>query len=131
MTWVLDTNTLIYFFTGRGDVAETMLSVPPAEVAIPAIVVYELEVGILKSRDPEKRTGQLNAILDASRVLPFDRSCARAAAEIRAELERDGAPIGPVDVLIAATAIAHNAVLVTHNVDEFSRVSRLQVTDWY
>jgi tRNA(fMet)-specific endonuclease VapC len=47
VTGVLDTNTLIYFFKGRGNVAERILSVPPAEVAVPAIVVYELEVGIL------------------------------------------------------------------------------------
>lgn len=131
MIYALDTNTLIYFFKGMGDVADTLLSLPPAEVAVPAIVVHEIEVGILKSREPDKRKRQLNALLDAAVVLSFDRACAQAAAEVRAALEKDGAPIGPVDTLIAGTALAHNAVLVTHNVREFSRVVGLQVTDWY
>jgi len=129
--YVLDTNTLIYFFKGQGTVAETLLNTPPAEVSIPAIVVYELETGIQKSLQPEKRTQQLHTLLDAARVLPFDRACASEAARIRAELEKQGSPIGPTDTLIAGTALAHGGILVTHNLDEFKRVPGLRVTDWY
>lgn len=51
--FALDTNTLIYFFMESGQVADRMLGTAPSDIAIPAIVVYEIETGIAKSRDPE------------------------------------------------------------------------------
>lgn len=131
MIYILDTNTLIYFFKGQGNVAAILLNTPRLEVAVPSIVVYELETGIRKSSQPEKRKRQLGALLDAARVLAFDRACASEAAQVRAELEQRGTPIGPVDVLIAGTALAHNGVLVTHNMAEYSRVPNLRLVDWY
>lgn len=131
MIYVLDTNTLICFFKGQGAVAAALLNTPPVEVAVPSVVVYELETGIRRSTQPEKRTQQLGALLDAARVLPFDRACASAAARVRAELEQTGTPIGPTDVLIAGTVLAHDGVLVTHNVTEFRRISELRIVDWY
>jgi tRNA(fMet)-specific endonuclease VapC len=129
--YVLDTNTLIYFFRGQGRVAERLLATPPAEVAIPAISVYELEVGIAKSVQPAKRRRQFDELLDAFTVLAFDRVAAAAAAGVRFALEKAGRPIGPLDTLIAGTAIAHRATLVTHNTREFKRVSKLALIDWY
>lgn len=131
MIYVLDTNTLVYFFKGQGSVAATLLDTPPVQVAVPSVVVYELETGIRKSTQPEKRTRQLGALLEAARVLSFDRWCASEAARIRAELEQKGTPIGSIDVLIAGTVLAHDGVLVTHNVTEFSRISGLRIVDWY
>ncbi len=131
MRYALDTNTLIYFFKGHGQVAGNLLATPPAEVTIPAVVVYEIETGIAKSTDPNKRKGQLAELLNAVTVLPFDGDSARRAAHLRARLERQGTPIGPMDTLIAGTALAHNATLVTHNTAEFQRVPALQLTDWF
>lgn len=62
--------------------------------------------------------------------LPFDDRCAEEAAQIRANLAAQGKPIGPHDILIAATARAHDAVLVTHNIGEFARVTGLRLEDW-
>jgi len=59
MKYVLDTNTLIYFFKGLGNVSDRLLSIPPAEIGLPAIVLYELEVGIGKSGTSKKRKTQL------------------------------------------------------------------------
>lgn len=129
--YVLDTNTLIYFFRGQGKVAERLLATPPAEVAIPAVSVYELEVGIAKSAQPAKRRRQFDELVDAVTVLPFDRAAAVTAAGVRAALEKAGRPIGPLDTLIAGTALAHRATLVTHNTREFKRVSKLALIDWY
>lgn len=129
--YVLDTNTLIYFFRGQGKVAERLLATPPAEVAIPAISVYELEVGIAKSTQPAKRRRQFDELLETITVLPFDRAAAAAAAGVRSALEKAGRPIGPLDTLIAGTALAHRAILVTHNTREFKRVSKLELIDWY
>jgi tRNA(fMet)-specific endonuclease VapC len=129
--FVLDTNTLIYFFKGMGQVAEHLLGTPPSEIAVPAIVYYELQVGIAKSTAPEKRIQQLDEMLGLVTLLPLDAPVARKAASIRADLEAAGTPIGPMDNLIAGTALAHDGVLVTHNLAEFSRVKDLRIVDWY
>lgn len=129
--YVLDTNSLVYFFRGEGRVADRLLATSPANVALPAIVVYELETGIAKSSDPAKRRKQLDLLLRAVTVLPFGVEEARAAATLRARLESEGTPIGPLDTLIAGTAVAHRGVLVTRNVREFGRVPGLVVEDWY
>jgi len=63
--------------------------------------------------------------------LPFGLKEAKSAAEIRVNLEKTGRPIGGYDVLIAAIAITHGAILVTHNTQEFDRIKYLQVADWY
>ena len=131
MKYALDTNTLIYFFKGRGEVARNLLATAPADVMIPAVVVYEIETGIAKSTDPNKRREQLAELLDTVTVLPFDVDAARKAAGIRARLERQGTPIGPMDTLIAGTALAYNTTLVTHNTAEFQRIPELQLVDWF
>ncbi|MEE8367938.1 MAG: PIN domain-containing protein, partial [Thermoanaerobaculia bacterium] len=92
---------------------------------------YELEVGIAKSMAPKKRRRQLDVLLDSAVLLPFGAEEARTGGRIRAQLERAGTPIGPLDTLIAATALRHNATLVTRNLDEFRRVEGLAVIDWY
>jgi tRNA(fMet)-specific endonuclease VapC len=127
----LDTNTLIYFFKGMGRVGERMLATAPSEVAIPAIVAYEIETGIAKSASPDKRRAQFEQLLEMVDVLPFDYTAASHSASVRAALESAGEPIGPVDILIAGTALAHNATLVTRNVREFRRVPGLSVVDWF
>ena len=129
--FALDTNTLSYFFRGEGQVAENLAQVSPSDVAIPAIVLYEIEAGIERSQLRARLGRRLLQALDVIQVLPFDRQEARAAGRLRVELERAGTPIGPHDVLIAATALARGATLVTHNVSEFSRVPGLDVQDWY
>ena len=129
--YVLDTNSVVFFFRGQGRVVERLLARKPVEVALPAIVLYELEVGVIRSKAPARRRGQLDTLLDATRVIPFGPPEARAAAQIRAELERSGEGIGPLDTLIAATALASRGTLVTHNTREFRRVPGLSVEDWY
>jgi len=129
--FVLDTNSLIYFFKGKGRVAERLLETPPSDIGVPAIVLYELEVGIAKSSAAKKRRKQLGELVDLVNLLPFGDAEARAAAALRAALEKRGKPIGPIDTLIAGTAVANRATLVTHNTSEFSRVSGLKVVDWY
>ncbi len=127
----LDTNTLIYFFKGMGRVGERLLSTAPSEIAVSTIVLYELELGLAKSSSPDRRRSQLDDMLRLVRLLPFDRSAARASARIRTELESSGNPIGPMDTLIAGTAVAAGATLVSHNLREFGRVPGLRVVDWF
>lgn len=129
--FALDTNTLIYFFKGIGRVGEHLRNTPPREISVPSVVLYALEVGVALSPQRENRRRALDALLQAIRVLPFDEAAARAAATVRRTLEQAGSPIGPLDTLIAGTAIAHSVVLVTHNAREFSRVRGLKMVDWF
>jgi len=96
--YVLDTNTLIYYFKGQGQVAQNIANVLPQEIVVSAIVIFELQVGIAKSNSPAKRTQQLQQLLSRVNVIAFDRDAAVAAATIRAQLEQQGTPIGPIDV---------------------------------
>ncbi len=129
--YTLDTNSVVYLLAGRGRVGERILSVPPAEVTVPAIVLYELEVGVAKSSAPGQARARLRALMEPLGILPFDAKVARVAARIRAGLEVSGTPIGPLDNLIAGTALANGATLVTHNTAEFRRVEGLGLEDWY
>lgn len=129
--YALDTNTVLDYFRGRGGVAENLLAVPPSEVALPAVVVYEVWIGVLGSQNAKRRQSQYERFLATVEVLAFDAAVGRRAAELRYALERRGEGIGPMDTLIAATALANNATLVTRNVHEFGRIQGLKVVDWH
>lgn len=128
--YAFDTSTLVHYFRGRGRVAERLLSTPPRETFLPTVVLYELELGVEKSDAAARRRTELEELASAVQLLPFGADEARAAARIRAALEARGLPVGPYDVLIAATALANGATLVTHNTAEFSRVDGLTIEDW-
>jgi tRNA(fMet)-specific endonuclease VapC len=108
-----------------------LLSLPPNEIGVPTIVVFELEVGIAKSSSSRKRTTQLKEFTELVNVIPFGEAEAKCVAQIRAKLEKRSLPIGPYDVLIAASAKANNLTLVTHNLKEFKRIEGLGLEDWY
>jgi tRNA(fMet)-specific endonuclease VapC len=129
--YALDTNTLLDYFRGGGKVAAHLLAVPPGEVALPAVVAYEVWVGVLGSQNARRRQAQYEQFLAAVEVLPFDEGVARQAAELRRTLERRGEGIGPLDTLIAATALANDATLVTRNLREFGRVQGLKLANWH
>ena len=129
--FALDTNTLIYYFKGIGHVAARMGAIAPSEIGIPVVVVYELETGIAKSQQPQKRRKQLDSLLAVTKILPFDRAATRQSASLRAALEVKGTPMGPLDCLIVGIALAQGATLVTRNTAEFARVSGLRLIDWY
>ena len=73
----------------------------------------------------------MNALIASVKILNVDHAVALAAAKIRAALEAKGQPIGPLDTLIAATALVAKASLITRNVREFERVPGLQVESWF
>ena len=130
---ILDSNTISYYFRGDPQVVTRMQALRPDDLGVPAIVEYELRYGL--QRLPQvaalPRLAALAQLLRPMQRLPFDSECAAHAARIRADLEAAGTPIGPHDTLIAATALRHQATLVTRNVREFSRVPGLQWLNWY
>lgn len=129
--YALDTNILIYYFKDAGRVTARVNKARPSELGIPIPALYELETGIAKSQQPQKRRRQLDLLLQDLAVLPFDVAAARRAGELRARLEAAGTPMGPIDYQIAGIALAQRAILVTRNAKEFDRVPGLKIEDWY
>lgn len=134
MNYLLDTNVCIALLNGTSQRARQHFSDAVragAALATSAIVVHELWYGVAKSRLVEQNARALAAFLDRPiAVLDFSASDARAAGEIRAELERKGKRIGEYDTLIAGQAFSRNLTLVTANTREFQRVKGLAIQDW-
>ncbi len=131
MIYSLDTNTCIRYLNGRSPSVVTRLrSVPAGDVVVCSVVRGELWHGAAKSQSPQRSRQKQDSFLQPYQTLPFDDSAASEYARIRAELERAGMPIGPLDMAIAAIALANDLILVTHNIREFSRVSGLKYEDW-
>jgi len=129
--YLLDTNACIRVLNGSSPkVVEQLEKLNPADVAISAVVKAEFAYGARKSRHVATNLRLVNAFFEPFVCLPFDDRAADVYGSIRADLEREGRPIGPNDLLIAATALAHSLTLVTHNVSEFNRVPGLSIADW-
>lgn len=130
---ILDSNAISYYFRGDPQVVPRLQALQPIDIAVPAIVVYELRYDLLRLTldAAQPRLDALAKFLRPLQVLPFDTECAAHAARIRVTLEAAGTPIGPHDTLIAATALRHQATLVTRNVREFSCVPGLQWVNWH
>ena len=126
--YVFDANILIEFLRGKLPLGLKMLKGTDSRlVKIPAIVKAELLLGAYKSRNVEKSREAIENLLVNFEILPFDERCAIKYAQIRAELELSGRKIGSNDLMIAATAISHDAILVTNDLSDFMRISGLQI----
>lgn len=128
--YLLDTNILSDLVRNpQGRIAMCVAQVGEKSVCTSMIVASELRFGAAK-RNATKLTAQVDAILAALEVRPFDIPADREYAKLRLHLEQAGMPIGPNDMLIAAHALAAESILVTANTGEFSRVPGLAVENW-
>lgn len=126
---MLDTNICSYILRRHpGSVVERFAEQTDG-IFLSAIVVAELRFGAEKSTKP-LFAQQVEDWLSGFAILPWPESAARHYAALRATLERQGNPIGNMDLLIAAHALAENAVLVTHNAREFQRIDGLKLENW-
>ena len=131
MIYCLDTYICIYYLKGKYPILlQKMLSINPNDIKIPSIVKAELLHVAEKSMKREENHEKITAFLLPFEIVPFGDTAAVYSAKIRATLEQTGMPIGPNDLLIAATALAINATLVTNNIKEFSRVDGLRSENW-
>lgn len=131
MRLLLDTNICIYALKNKPpEVLDRFRSHPPHELGISVITELELRQGAHKSQHPEIAHGKLDRFLGPMPILPLDSAAAAEGARLRAYLERQGTPIGDLDSLIAATALAHGRILVSNNLREFSRVPGLRTDNW-
>jgi len=129
--FLLDTDTLIYILKRRPpSVAARVERLSPEGVAVSAISMAELTFGAEKSAHPTRSRRAVERVAEVLPVLPFDADAARAYGRLRRHLEQRGTPIGALDTLIAAHALALRATLVTNNTREFTRVPGLKVENW-
>ena len=130
MRFLLDTNIVSDLVRNpQGRVAQHIRKVGEERVCTSIIVSAELRYGAAKKGSPRLST-QLEAVLEALEVLPFEIPADAAYEPLRVRLEQAGQPIGSNDLLIAAQALALGCALVTDNEKEFSRVEDLQVENW-
>lgn len=127
----LDTNVCIDALKGRSaGVVDQIRRCWPGDLKIPSMVKAELYLGAERSCRPDRTLRRVRAFLRPFEVVPFDSGAAEHYGRIRAVLERAGTPIGPADLVIAATVLSRAGLLVTHNTREFARVPGLPLEDW-
>ena len=115
---------------GNDKVRQRFLAHRPSEICLCSVVKADLFYGARRSQRVENNLRLLKAFMAPVKSLPFDDCCAEEYGAIRAQLSSLGTPIGPNDLMIAATARAHDATLVTNNTREFNRIAALRVVDW-
>jgi tRNA(fMet)-specific endonuclease VapC len=127
----LDTNTCIYFLNGKyQSIKDKILSTPPSEIAVPAIVKAELLLGAYKSQKRTENIEKAERFLEPFEIMPFADMMTYVYADIRQKTESVGISIGPNDLFIAAIVKFHEGVLITNNVQEFSRIDGLNIDNW-
>ncbi len=130
MKYLLDTDTCVYLIKRNpAQVHERFRRHRLSTVALSSIVVSELSWGAAKSGS-QRNVEALDAFLAALQVVAYDQSAAFIYGRLRADLERRGTPIGPLDMLIAAHALSLDMTLVTNNEHEFRRVPELRIENW-
>lgn len=131
MRYMLDTNVCIHLIRNKSPkLLENLLQYSILDIGVSSITVAELQFGVQKSNQSLHNQQALDLFLIPLTILDFDYDAATTYARIRAYLESQGTPIGPLDTLIAAHALSQNLTLVTSNTREFSRVSGLTIEDW-
>jgi len=127
--YLLDTDTVSYALRGTAGVAERLREQAPEQIAISSLTLAELRFGA-ERRASKKLHKLLDAFCQGVSVLPFDAEAARRYGEIGSVLAELGSPIGQMDTLIAAHALALDRVLVTNNTKHFARVRGLRMDNW-
>lgn len=130
MRYLLDTNIFIAAMKGVDVVCERLERTALADLVLSPVVLGELELGVEKSAYREKNAARLARLVEQLELAPLDARASRRYAEIRAQLEGSGTPIGANDFWIAAQGLALGAVLVTDNLAEFRRVPDLLTENW-
>ncbi len=126
---LLDTNVVIAFFDGNKTVLQRIYA-DVDRIALSSLVVAELDYGAKASQKAKKNIEKLHRFVDIVQVVPFDIECAKIFGTLKSKLRKLGKPTGEIDALIAATAMAHKAVLVTGNRKHFENIEGLKIEIW-
>jgi tRNA(fMet)-specific endonuclease VapC len=129
MDYLLDTNICIYFLKGRYGLVEKIEKIGFENLFISEITVAELKYGVEKSANPDKNRPVINELIDKFKQLPIYGALDIYAKE-KARLKKEGNIVDDLDLLIGATAIENNMVLVTNNEKHFDRLQNIRVENW-
>jgi len=127
---LLDTNTCIYIINAKPPaVLKRFRQYRIGDIGLCSVVAAELAFGVAKS-DSARNRQALEMFLAPLIILPFDTAAVWVYGDLRADLERRGTPIGSLDTMIAAHALSQQALLISNNTREFSKVPDLQLDNW-
>ncbi|MFZ0724441.1 MAG: type II toxin-antitoxin system VapC family toxin [Desulfobacterales bacterium] len=131
MHFMLDTNTCIYVIKRKPpEVIESFKRTEISQIGISSITFSELQYGVSKSSRPAQNQMALAQFVAPLEILPFGTEAAQYYGNLRVHLERQGTPIGSLDMLIAAHALSITCTLVTNNEKEFGRILNLKIENW-
>jgi tRNA(fMet)-specific endonuclease VapC len=131
MKYMLDTNMCIYIIKKHPDnVFKRFKTFDVGDICISSITFAELMYGVHKSHHQQKNKIALELFSAPLEIVPFDGDTADHYGGTRTYLEKNGTPIGSLDMMIAAHALSLNLILVTNNTKKFSRVPHLKIEDW-
>lgn len=130
MRYLLDTNSCIAAMRNHPTIVQRMALVLPDDCVVSTITSFELFTGIAKCAQPAQEQAKVDLLLRTLHQVSFETTAAKEAARIRAYLESQGNTIGPYDLLLAGHALALSLIMVSANVNEFSRVPGLTVENW-
>lgn len=130
-TYLLDTNTVSYLLRGASKpLADRIAMTRREDVAISILTAMELHFGLAKNPKATRTKAAVEAFLATIPIADLPEGIAPVYGDVRADLERRGVPIGPIDTILAAHALALGCTLVTSNTKEFRRVVGLRCEDW-
>ena len=127
---MLDTNIVIYTYKNKPAIVKEAFNSHYGQICISSVSLMELIYGAEKSSNPEQNLSVIEGFTSRMDVLHYDDAAANHTGQIRAELAKQGTPIGPYDQMIAGHARSQGLILVTNNVREFERVSGLRLENW-
>ncbi|MCG8611761.1 MAG: tRNA(fMet)-specific endonuclease VapC [Pseudomonadales bacterium] len=130
LRYMLDTDMSIFTIKRKPPQIKRLFNSHIGQLCISAVTYGELLCGAEKSQQKDRNTRDVEGFAVRLDVLDFDRHASQQFAQVKAELELSGMPIGPYDMMIAAHARSLGLVLVTNNVNEFSRVAGLRIENW-
>ena len=131
MMYLLDTNTCIYFLNRSSEkIISKFKTLSPSDIRLPSITIAELFYGAENSKSKKRNVTIVENFISHFETIPFDDKCCKIYGKIRNSTEKEGVPIGPMDLLIASIGLDNDLILVTNNTKEFSRIKRLKIENW-
>jgi len=130
LKYMLDTDISIYVIKNRPAAVRVRFQQHQGQLCVSSVTVMELMYGAEKSAQPERNLRDIEGFIRRLSVLDYDENAAFHTAQIRAELEKSGTPIGAYDQMIAGHARSCGLVVVTNNAREFQRVSAIRMENW-
>lgn len=129
MTFLLDTNICSAHLRGPSGLMHRFVQ-HSGRLSVPSVVLAELYTMAYGKADPRPVLQQICDLLRDVQLIPFDQASAEEFGRLRNLLRRQGIGVSPVDLMIAATALAHDLTLVTHNTSDFQQIPALRLEDW-